>query len=116
MATLERKRLRHWLLQWQAGEMSERDVHKQAEALWDSTDWPQYPDSDYRSVAVEVLSQLDTLNHQLITISDISTILGFLDTPRGRELDGWRRWRQYWKDIDYDARKRDLAGNPYYAI
>jgi hypothetical protein len=70
--------------------------------------------NDPESIAIEVLSQLEILNHQLITTDDIPVIMEFLDTPPGEERDGWVKWQSYWKNVDYENRKRELIANPYY--
>jgi hypothetical protein len=114
MEEVDRAVLRSLVRRWAAGELCEREVHEEAECLWDSRSWPARGEQDDRSVAVEVLAQLEILNHQLITAEDAPAILAFLDTPPGRAADGWRRWRAYWDGIDWDERRRAVAGNDYY--
>jgi len=47
-------------------------VHEEAEALTERLgEWPNYEETDPRSIAMEVLSQLEVLNYQLITSEDI---------------------------------------------
>jgi hypothetical protein len=71
-------------------------------------------DTDDQSIAIEVLAQLEILNHQLITREDIPALLDFLDTPPRQAARGWKQWRQYWDGIDFAQRRRELATNPYY--
>lgn len=111
---LDRSVLRSLVLRWATGELTERNVHETAESLWESQPWPNYSEADDRSIALEVLIQLDILNHQLITAEDVPALIAFLDTPPGQAAQGWRRWRQYWASIDWDQRRRVLAGQPYY--
>lgn len=115
MTEVDRGVLRSLFEQWSSGEVDEREVHEAAQRIRDSDDnWPEYPKHDPRSIAVEVLTQLDLLNHQLITREDIPTILEFLDTPAGAESDGWERWRDYWAEADLGARSSALQDDPYY--
>ena len=111
---VDRSVLRSLVLRWATGELTERNVHETAEGLWESQPWPNYSEADDRSVALEVLTQLDILNHQLITREDIPALLDFLDTPPGQAARGWKHWRQYWDGIDFAQRRRELATNPYY--
>lgn len=113
----DRDFLRGLLGRWRAGEVDERFVHEEAERLWDANDqWPQYEESDPRSIALEVLSQLEVLNHQLITPEDIPAILDFLETPPGEEEAAWEKWRAHWKSVDYQERRAALASTPYYLV
>lgn len=111
---VDRSTLRQLLLRWAVGELTEHDVHETAEQLWEADEWPDYGDTDDRSIAIEVLAHLDILNHQLITTQDVPAIVAYLDTVPGQAADGWIQWRQYWANIDWDQRRRQLSGNPYY--
>lgn len=114
MREFPRRRLLDLLDKWEEGILSEVEVHEQAEKLWEQNDWPDYDEGDSRSIGIEVLSQLEILNHQLITKEDIPAILHFLETPEGRERDGWDAWRRYWNNLDFTARKERLKNLPYY--
>lgn len=112
---IERGELRTLLERWRAGTVNEREVHNQAETLMDKLgELPHYPESDPRSIAAEVLLQLEILNHQLITKDDIPAIEAFLDTTLGQEPQGWAQWRSYWKQLDLESRRQELKSNPYY--
>jgi len=99
---------------WEAGILSEKDIHEIAEQLIEEKDLPQLSDSDPSSIEWEVLSQLDILNHQLITSEDIPAIIDFLSTPLGQEINGWRKWRAYWNNVDIEFRRHQLKNNPFY--
>jgi hypothetical protein len=111
---IDRTALRQLVLRWAAEELTEHDVHETAERLWEAEEWPDYGDTDDRSIAIEVLAQLDILNHQLVTAQDVPAIVAFLDTPPGQAADGWIQWRRYWARIDWDQRRRQLSGYSYY--
>lgn len=104
------------LLRWQAGELAAEDVHSEAEAMFEAEDWPELPETDARSIVLEVLTQLDVLNQQLITEADIPAILDFLATGECDEMNGWAKWRAYWESINMDERRRHLKDNPFYCV
>lgn len=115
MKEIERHELLTLLELWETGAIDEREVHEKAESLSDQLgEWPTYRDDDPRSISMEVLLHLDALNHQLITTDDIPAIQAFLHTEPGDELKGWRAWRKYWRQIDFESRRRALKSNPYY--
>ncbi|MFQ5528644.1 MAG: hypothetical protein ACE5GX_20615 [Thermoanaerobaculia bacterium] len=116
MTDVDRGWIRSLLQRWQGGDVDKRLVHEEAEAVWDGfKEWPNYPQEDPRSIPLEILSNLEALNHQLITPEDIPAILEFLDTPRGSELDGWKRWQRYWDELDMDERIESLKDDSYYS-
>jgi hypothetical protein len=70
-----REAVQQWLLASGAGELSARELHVAAEALWESRAWPTYDNEDDRSIAIEILCQLDILDHQLVLPADIPALL-----------------------------------------
>ncbi len=116
MSDVDVERLRTLLERWQRGELSASEVHESAEAMWEAGDWPEYPPDDHRAIPVEVLSQLDILNQQLIVPGDVPEMISFLDTRAGEEAGAWERWRHYWEAVDYDERAAVLSGQPPYAV
>jgi hypothetical protein len=113
---VSREELRSLLDRWQTGAINERTVHETAEELWARYgEAPVYPKEDPRSIALEVVSQLEVLNYQLITPVDVPAFLEFLGAPAGRELAAWERWTSYWDGIDYQRRAVELADKSYYA-
>ena len=113
---IDRRMLSALLEDWQAGRINERQVHERAEAIMEKIgELPLCDDTDSNSIAIEVLVNLDALNHQLITVQDIDVMQEFLFTPPGEEKDAWARWREYWDTLDLKVRKQELQGNPYYS-
>ena len=113
---MDRDVIQTLLERWQSGVIDEREVHEEAEMLWDEhEEWPTFPEHHPESIAIEVLSHLEILNHQLITREDIPAMLTFLDTPPGKELQGWKAWRRYWEGLDLRSRQKALKDNPYYS-
>lgn len=116
METVSRKLLLDLMDLWKKGDLDETQLHERAEALWEQKDWPLYAEDDPHSIAIEVLSQLDILNHQLITREDIPAIVDFLSTPEGQEKAGWDAWKRYWDDMNLEKRKNELKNNSYYIV
>ena len=114
---MDRVKIVTLLNQWADGHVNECIVHEQAEEwLEQLSEQPSYPEENAQSILLEVLMQLDALNHQLITKEDIPTIRSFLATPPGTEQIGWTRWRKYWENLDLERRREELKSNPYYCI
>ncbi|MBI1926186.1 hypothetical protein HYR99_18285 [Candidatus Poribacteria bacterium] len=116
MMYIDRAVIQTLLKRWGSGTIDEREVHEEAERLCDQyEEWPTLPERHPESIAIEVLSHLEILNHQLITREDIPVMLAFLDTPLGKELKGWKAWRRYWDGLDFRSRRKVLKHNPYYS-
>lgn len=116
MEYIERNILKQLLLSWQKGELSEREVHEQAEVLWSQNpQWEEYLPNDPRSINFEVAQQLELLPVQLIIPDDIPYFLTFLETPFGQEKEAWEFWTDYWNSIDFEERLIALLDNPYYS-
>ena len=112
---IDRSEIREVLLQWQRGDISERDVHEQMEALWERREWPELPDIDDESIAIQAVMKLDGLNVEWITRDDIPAFLDFLGTALGRAPEGWAQWRRYWDSVDMTQRQEQLRDNTYYS-
>lgn len=115
MNKINRQTIIDLLERWKLGQLTEIELHEEIESFWERGNWPQFPREDPRSILVEVLSQLDILNHQLIAKDDIPAIIEFLHTPKGKELEAWKSWKEYWASVDYERRKQLLKHNPYYS-
>lgn len=110
-----RMKVRDLLEKWLRGEVGEHEVMEEAERLIDTLGWPEFPEGDDRSIAMEVLSQLEILGHQLITKQDIPAMLHFLSADTGHSLEAWSQWREYWNGVDFSERRQKLKGNPFYS-
>jgi len=103
------------LSKWKSGEYYEKQVHELAEKLLGSlNEIPNYPNYNYYSIEIEVILNLDVLNYQLITVEDVDSMLEFLYTKKGDELESWKKWGDYMDSIDWEKRKRELKDNEYY--
>lgn len=115
MSSELRVELQRLVNEWARDLLSTEQLHALAEALWEAGgEWAEYAESDPRSIDVEALSQLEIMNHQLITRDDAPALLSFLATKPGGEQQAWQAWRAYWQSIDYSARTRELAGDRFY--
>lgn len=116
MQQCRRDELKYLLRSWQSGEIDERVVHERAERIWrHSIPHVEYHEEDPKSIADEVLSNLEILDWQLITPDDIPAMLEFLNTLPGKEREGWQSWHSYWDSVDMEGRRLALLDNPYYA-
>ena len=105
---------RDLLTRWESGAIHSAEVHKTAEQWYGAISVPQYPESDHRSIPIELLTNLDALNHQLIGRCDVPAMLAFLGTAPGDELESWARWRAYWSHVDLDERERQRGAGMYF--
>ena len=51
----------------------------------------------YDAIAYEILNILDSSSLYRFTQADFEAMEEFLATPRGKELEGWAKWEEYWK-------------------
>lgn len=111
---LETRRI---LNKWRRGEIDEQQIHMLTERMFEDLQdrIRRPPEDNHMSILYEVLSQLSILNYQLITSDDIPAFLRFLETPEGKEGEGWYEWRKYWENIDFRRRRKVLADNSYYS-
>ena len=114
MSTKLNEELTSLLNRWADSEIDEFQVHDLAENLFSHTDWQKYGDEDPRSVPLELLSNLDIMNQQLITSKDIPAMLGFLALGEEQPTEAWIRWSAYWDKLDFESRKAELANHPFY--
>lgn len=104
------------LLSWQKNEINIIDVTWAADYLMDELDIEadeELRKDDYRSILFEIIYFLDMYNHVYITKKDIPTILEFLNTELGEELNEWYKWIRYWKKIDYEKRFNEATQEHY---
>src|SRR5262245_2608282 len=115
MDSIDRQILFDLMKRWRSREYDEKALHEAAESIWEGGgEWPQYSKDDPRSIAIEVLSNLDVLNQQLIGKEDIPAIEMFLSTAEGKELEGWQNWEEYWSEVDYAERETQRGTEGYY--
>ena len=112
MAFPVREKVINLLESWQKEDFEAERVLQEAEKIFETLEITEFDKSDENSIPLECLSQLEILNHQWITQDDIPAFLKFLKTPKGAELKGWEKWETYWKNLDFEKRKKQLIGGP----
>lgn len=116
---IQRDTLRSLLIRWQSGEITEREIHEEAEELYLQF-WAERPTNaeiahdDPASFLGEILAQLEMLNVGLIVTEDIPAMLAFLNTSQGEEAKSWLAWERYMQSIDFKEREGRIATNRYY--
>jgi hypothetical protein len=112
---INRSQLMNIVESWRLGDIDESAVQRKAEAILEALPaTADFGESDDRSIAREVLFQLDALPAVLIVKADIDAIMRFLQTPAGAAAEGWREWRSYWDRIDEGERREQLRNHPFY--
>lgn len=96
------------LCAWEEGGVSTEEVHHMAESWMIDQDCPELERNDPYSAVLEVVSQLDILNQQLITVEDVPAIKGFLQQAQIDLESAWLDWERYWESIDFDLRKMKM--------
>ena len=108
--------LKSLLLRWQSEAITAHEVHSEAEALMAECDWKELPKDDPESPLYEVLCQLDILNQQLILSEDVPVFLTFLGSKESDLEERWSEWEGYWRQVDFERRRRELQGSDFYAV
>jgi len=103
------------LNRWRTDSISKEQVLIEAEDLFGKYyKGVDFPMSDYKSILIEILSQLEIINHQWIIKDDIPAILEFMKTSKGNELQAWEKWEEYWNKIDFEKREKLLGNCEFY--
>ncbi len=100
------------LTKWERSEMSVQHIHEEAEELFEAH-FKNIEDTEPDSILMEILSQLDVLNHQLITQADVPALREFLE-ERTNPSVAWRNYLSYMDNVDWNQRKQQLRGHGYY--
>ena len=111
----ERHILLTLLRRWQSGELSERQVHQEAERIWAQGSCGRNWWKKIRRSIVATPCILDSLNAEWVIAEDVPAMLSFLNTEPEDAIRGWSKWRSYWDHVDFASRKHQLESNPYYA-
>ena len=106
--TISRTDVASILMQWQAGSLTNAQVHdwatdRFAVSAWDAED----------GAVNEVLGCLDTMDMNLVTAEDAAVLLAALDE---KTAEGAAREIQAHHDtVDFVARRRNLVDDPLYS-
>ncbi len=109
MPDVTREELRNILREWQAGSLEPLEVLEWAEEHYDLEILKD-------EVVIEVLTCLESLHQNLITVEDVPVFLQMLDTPPEREADALRLLSRHDEGVDWEARKDKYRDHPFYGI
>jgi hypothetical protein len=71
----------------------------------DRTYYPYLTEDDPRSIGIEVLEHFNFTNSNFEMLpEDVPHFVEFLDTPLGKEKDGWEKFKAYIDQFDLDER------------
>jgi hypothetical protein len=107
MSILTREKLRSVLVDWQAGALQPLEVLEWAE---ESVELESQSDE----VIKEILSRLDILHLNLVTVEDVPVFLQVLDTPTERWREALNLLENHENNIDWEARKERYQDHPFY--
>jgi len=109
----DRSELRQLILivRWETGELTFYQAVEEAESiedrLWSKIEvGPEFPATDARSIAVEVVGLFSMGYVQPLFVEDIPHILDLLAASAGREERALNTFWQYFDSLDYDERAR----------
>ena len=109
MPDITREELRNTLREWQAGSLEPQQVLEWAEERYDLEILKD-------EVVIEILTCLDSLHQNLITVEDVPVFLQMLDAPLGREQDALMLLAKHDESVDWKARKDKYKNHPLYGI
>jgi hypothetical protein len=105
---ITRDDLRTLLADWKGGRRTTQQLHDWAEQ--------RYPGAEYEDeVVTEVVAFLDMLDMNLVIVDDIPLILRVLDLP-SEQADQASALLRAVDSVEFERRRRALAGDPFYAI
>ncbi len=99
---------------WRVGTVSEHEVLDWASQSYfpGETEFDDWENDS--SVSNEVMSELDSLDMNMVLREDIPIHLSFLGTPSGQFDVGYAKWQEAMANIDFKARQKNLKGHPVY--
>ena len=100
MPNVTRDELRNTLREWKSGSLEPQEVLEWAEERYD----------------LEILTCLDSLHQNLITVEDVPVFLQMLDTPPERGQDALKLLAKHDESVDWEARKDKYKSHPFYGI
>jgi hypothetical protein len=109
MSDVTKEELRNVLHKWQAGNLEPQEVLEWAEDHYDLATLKD-------EVVVEILTCLDTLHLNLVTVEDVPTFLKMLDIPPERKEDALNILKRHDENVDWEGRKAKYKQHPFYGI
>jgi hypothetical protein len=106
---ITRREIRELLRRWQSGDFTHKFVYDWANERYASDRW----DTEDEIVDL-VLTELYTIDMNLITAEDIPHLLNLLEIPQGQIGIAMALNRDYARSIDLKSRRLALAKDPLY--
>lgn len=111
MSSELRTDLRNILLQWQSGALEPKEVLEWAEDRYESEDLQSGDEA-----ALSILTLLDSLHVNLITVEDVPVFLRMLELPPEKEDEALQLLERHSESFDLDARKKKYRNHPLYGL
>jgi hypothetical protein len=109
MSDVSRDELHNILHKWQAGDLEPLEVLEWAEDHYDL-------ESLKDETVIEILTSLDSLHQNLITVEDVPVFLQMLDVPAERVAEALKLLERHTESVDWEARKEKYKHHPFYGI
>ncbi len=109
MPDVTREELRNILRKWQAGNLEPLEVLEWAEAHYDL-------ESLKDETVIEILTSLDSLHQNLITVEDVPVFLQMLDVPAERGDEASKLLEKHDESVDWEERKEKYKHHRFYGI
>ncbi len=103
--------LRNVLVQWQSGILEPKEVLEWAEDRYESEDLQSADEA-----ALSILTLLDSLHVNLITLEDVPVFLQMLDLPPEKGEEALQLLERHSKSFDLEARKKEYRNHPLYGL
>ena len=114
---LTKTAVKNILTRWAVGRYDEEQVRSEIEMIEiNNRTKEKHSKKEYISILEEIVGQLGILHHQYMMKSDVPVFLKFLNVEPGTYEQAWQEWEDYWENIDEEARRKELAKNPFYVI
>ena len=84
--------------------------------------FPNFEEYDYRNLLCRIVDYIEGFRANFAILpQDVPHFIEFLDTPRGQEEDGWKKFREYIEFTKTQDRRREeqkqgmhRSGDPYF--
>jgi hypothetical protein len=104
---ITREKLRSVLVDWQTGVLQPLEVLEWAEEEIEL----EFPSDE---ITQAILSRLDILHVNLVTVEDVPAFLQALDLPVERSGEALLILKRYEESVDWEARKQRYQSHPPY--
>lgn len=108
---------------WESGSLTNAALRDWAEGLATQIEWPPIVEVSGRQVtdrtaptstAAYVVDALEGMHVGLVYLEDVPALRSLLMSGEQARPGAWVAWDEYWSSIDFSARGRALAADPFY--